>query len=234
MPRNVKYDLLYWKDINGRGEVIKAIFALANVEYTYTDVQLADWMVVKATTPLGHIPVLRIIDADTGETVDQLAESGAIERWLAKRFGVLNLPALGSDATHNSATWTRSWRSWRRSAPTLSSHQTGSGNTTTRSTAATSPTAPETTWPAHSRAWSRTTSGSWRQTAETALATATTSAPRSPRWIWRSSTWSSMLATSATPMHLSRTARRSSTRSSTRSQPRPSCATTMPISMLVL
>ncbi|KAI8872614.1 hypothetical protein GQ42DRAFT_161147 [Ramicandelaber brevisporus] len=103
MPRNVKYDLLYWKDINGRGEVIKAIFALANVDYTYTDVQLADWLAVKATTPLGHVPVLRIIDADTGETLDQLAESGAIERWLAKHFGVLNLPALDSDAAHNSA-----------------------------------------------------------------------------------------------------------------------------------
>ncbi|KAI8871392.1 hypothetical protein GQ42DRAFT_162036 [Ramicandelaber brevisporus] len=103
MPHNVKYDLLYWKDINGRGEVIKAIFALANVDYTYTDVQLADWLAVKATTPLGHVPVLRIIDADTGETVDQLAESGAIERWLAKRLGVLNLPALDNDAKNNNA-----------------------------------------------------------------------------------------------------------------------------------
>jgi len=84
MSDNSSYELTYF---NGRGlaEVSRYLFAAAGVEYKDhrfpSDDDRKAWLALKPTTPLGKVPILTI----NGKTI--LAQSKAIERFLAKRFG---------------------------------------------------------------------------------------------------------------------------------------------------
>jgi len=84
MSDNSSYELTYF---NGRGlaEVCRYLFAAAGVEYKDnrfpSDDDRKTWLALKPSTPLGKVPILTI----NGKVV--LAQSKAIERFLAKRFG---------------------------------------------------------------------------------------------------------------------------------------------------
>ncbi|KAI8869384.1 hypothetical protein GQ42DRAFT_156242 [Ramicandelaber brevisporus] len=90
----VTYELLYFKNACARSESIKAVFTLAGVDFKLSLYDFeGDWASIKSETPLGQVPVLRVHDAATDAVVVQLSDSQAIERFLAKRFGVLNIDA---------------------------------------------------------------------------------------------------------------------------------------------
>ena len=86
-----KYRLTYFHS-QGRGEVIRLLFALAHeafVDERLTESSSASsrpvFDALKGSLPFGQLPVLRI----DGEGGPVLAQSHAIERFLARRFGLM-------------------------------------------------------------------------------------------------------------------------------------------------
>ncbi|KIH50854.1 glutathione S-transferase protein [Ancylostoma duodenale] len=75
----VHYKLTYF---NGRGtaEIIRQVFVLAGQEYEDVRLSFEEWPKHKAEMPFGQIPVLEV----DGK---QLAQSIAIVRFLARKFG---------------------------------------------------------------------------------------------------------------------------------------------------
>ncbi|XP_014669592.1 PREDICTED: hematopoietic prostaglandin D synthase-like [Priapulus caudatus] len=69
---------------NGRGrrETARVMFAAADVKYEDHRIEMADWPQIKPTTSHGYLPIL---------TVDGkcLHQSGAINRYLAPKFGFM-------------------------------------------------------------------------------------------------------------------------------------------------
>ncbi|RKP35777.1 hypothetical protein BJ085DRAFT_28381 [Dimargaris cristalligena] len=78
-----KFELLYAK-FPGIAETSRCLLDYANAQWepTYVD----DLSLLGDTTPYGKVPVLREINAD-GQHIE-LCESRAIERYLARRFGL--------------------------------------------------------------------------------------------------------------------------------------------------
>ncbi|KAF9578799.1 hypothetical protein BGW38_005234 [Lunasporangiospora selenospora] len=77
------YKFLYFP-LNGRGETIRNLLAYGNVDYE--DV-IADWPAMKKDTRFGCVPVL--FETTASGTVLEFSESQAIERYLARKFGLL-------------------------------------------------------------------------------------------------------------------------------------------------
>ncbi|XP_055335400.1 probable glutathione S-transferase 8 [Paramacrobiotus metropolitanus] len=78
---NSKYRLNYF-NAKGSGEVIRWIFAYAGVEYEDNRLDpVTEWPAVKHRAPYGKLPFLEV----DGKV---LGESYAIQRFLAKRFGL--------------------------------------------------------------------------------------------------------------------------------------------------
>lgn len=73
------YELLYFP-ARGRAEQIRLMFALTEAPYTETAPE--NWLEIKPSTHFGRLPVLTM-RSEAGE--QQLAESGAIMRLLARR-----------------------------------------------------------------------------------------------------------------------------------------------------
>ncbi|CAJ0932181.1 unnamed protein product, partial [Mesorhabditis belari] len=75
------YKLTYF-DVRGRGEVPRQLFALAGVPYEDVRITFEEWAEKKGTLqlPYGQLPILEVDGVI-------LAQSGAIARFLAKRFG---------------------------------------------------------------------------------------------------------------------------------------------------
>ena len=71
---------LVYFDVQGRGEVARLLLAAGNIDYEDFRFSFADWPRHKPTTPLGQVPVLYW----DGE---ELAQSGAIARFLARKVG---------------------------------------------------------------------------------------------------------------------------------------------------
>lgn len=76
------YQLMYF-DGRGRAELARWLFAAAGQEYVDTRLKKEEWPQIKPTTPFGQLPVL-IVDDNF-----KLAQSLAIGRFLAKRFGFM-------------------------------------------------------------------------------------------------------------------------------------------------
>uniref|UniRef100_A0A915PCD4 Glutathione S-transferase 1 n=1 Tax=Setaria digitata TaxID=48799 RepID=A0A915PCD4_9BILA len=75
------YKLTYF-NYRGRAEVIRLLFAQANVSYEDVRISRKEWPALKSKTPFGHVPILEV----NGKV---LAESHAIEKYLARKFGLL-------------------------------------------------------------------------------------------------------------------------------------------------
>ncbi|RKP35775.1 hypothetical protein BJ085DRAFT_11951, partial [Dimargaris cristalligena] len=75
---------VYYAKLPGLAETIRSLldYADAKWESTYFD----DWAEIVNSTPYGRVPVLRETTAD-GQRIE-LTESRAIERYLARRFGL--------------------------------------------------------------------------------------------------------------------------------------------------
>ncbi|CAJ0605928.1 unnamed protein product [Cylicocyclus nassatus] len=76
----VQYKLTYF-EARGAAEVIRQIFALAGAEYEDVRISRDEWPKHKAEMPFGQMPVLEV----DGQ---KLAQSFAIARYLAKKFGL--------------------------------------------------------------------------------------------------------------------------------------------------
>ncbi|VDN05715.1 unnamed protein product [Thelazia callipaeda] len=75
------YKLTYF-NVRGRAEVIRLLFALANVSYDDNRITRQEWTSLKPKMPYGQVPVLE-------ENGKLLAQSHAIERYLARNFGFM-------------------------------------------------------------------------------------------------------------------------------------------------
>nr|AAG44695.1 glutathione S-transferase Ia [Onchocerca volvulus] len=80
-PQMEKYTLTYFNG-RGRAEVIRLLFALANVSYEDNRITRDEWKYLKPRTPFGHVPMLNV-------SGNVLGESHAIELLLGGRFGLL-------------------------------------------------------------------------------------------------------------------------------------------------
>ncbi|XP_072038013.1 S-crystallin SL11-like [Amphiura filiformis] len=74
------YKLTYFNG-RGRGEPIRLMFAAKGVPYEDNRIEFKDWPQMKASTPLGSLPILEI----NGK--QKLVESKAINRYMAREFG---------------------------------------------------------------------------------------------------------------------------------------------------
>jgi len=78
---------LHYFNIRGRAEVARLIMAHANVEYEDYRFEFNDFATIKANYPLGQVPVLEV----DGK---MLAQSRAINRFLAKKYGLAGKDAM--------------------------------------------------------------------------------------------------------------------------------------------
>ncbi|KAE9552229.1 hypothetical protein FO519_004573 [Halicephalobus sp. NKZ332] len=76
----VNYTLIYFP-IRGLGETARLMFHYAGVEFTDKKVTPEQWAAMKPLTPYGQLPILEV----DGK---QLAQSSAIYRFLANKFGL--------------------------------------------------------------------------------------------------------------------------------------------------
>ena len=75
------FKLIYFPE-EGKGELIRSIFAHAGVKYEDVRIPFKEWSTFKPTTPFGHVPILEIDSRVT------LTGCGVISRYLAERFGL--------------------------------------------------------------------------------------------------------------------------------------------------
>ncbi|KAF8943037.1 hypothetical protein BGZ47_005857 [Haplosporangium gracile] len=74
--------------VHGQGGVARTLIVIGtNGHSRLTNVHEGDWADYKPTTPFGVMPLLTETSAD-GKTKLQVAESDAIERYLARKFGL--------------------------------------------------------------------------------------------------------------------------------------------------
>jgi len=74
------HELIYF-DAAGRAESIRLLFSIAGVEFTDTRIKGQDWPTVKATTPLGFIPVLKIDDVTYSQSVSLARYAAKLAGW---------------------------------------------------------------------------------------------------------------------------------------------------------
>ncbi|VDP05095.1 unnamed protein product [Heligmosomoides polygyrus] len=84
--RMVQYKLTYF-DGRGTAEIIRQVFAVAKQEFTDVRFSHEEWPKHKAEMPFGQLPVLEV----DGK---QLAQSFAIVRFLARKFGLAGKTAF--------------------------------------------------------------------------------------------------------------------------------------------
>ncbi|KAI8872199.1 hypothetical protein GQ42DRAFT_161497 [Ramicandelaber brevisporus] len=84
---STQYELIYFPVV-GRAETSKALLTIADASWKYTTVTFEEWPAIKSTTPFGHLPILHEFDPATGEKAFEVAESSAIETYLATKFGL--------------------------------------------------------------------------------------------------------------------------------------------------
>ncbi|KXZ46904.1 hypothetical protein GPECTOR_39g398 [Gonium pectorale] len=73
---------LYYFALPGRGEVARLALNLGKVDFEEVIVDQTTWPQLKPTTPFGQVPILELPDGK------KLAQSGAIDRYVAKLAGL--------------------------------------------------------------------------------------------------------------------------------------------------
>jgi glutathione S-transferase len=81
-----EYKLTYFNG-RGLGETARLLFAAAGQRFTDVRIEQKDWPTIKATTPFGQVPTLEV----DGKVYGQ---SGAIQRFLAREFGLFGSSEL--------------------------------------------------------------------------------------------------------------------------------------------
>lgn len=81
---NCSYKLIYF-NLKGKAEVIRILFKLANQPFEDVRIEFAQWPSLKQNFPFKQLPVLEVTQ-DSKVTV--IAQSNAIIRFLADRFGL--------------------------------------------------------------------------------------------------------------------------------------------------
>ncbi|KAF9929044.1 hypothetical protein FBU30_001887 [Linnemannia zychae] len=79
--------ILRYFHVHGQGSVIRTLIAIGSGIVNLTNIHEGDWSTYRETTPFGVMPLLTETSAD-GKTSIQIAESDAIERYLARKFGL--------------------------------------------------------------------------------------------------------------------------------------------------
>ncbi|KAM4707912.1 hematopoietic prostaglandin D synthase-like [Discoglossus pictus] len=74
------YKLTYF-NLEGKGEIIRYLFAYLNVKYEDKRIEFADWPAIKPTIPYGKVPILEIDGVHYNQSL-------AIARYLAKKAGL--------------------------------------------------------------------------------------------------------------------------------------------------
>ncbi|KAI8994437.1 glutathione S-transferase, partial [Gaertneriomyces semiglobifer] len=97
------YSVFYWK-VPALADCIRLLLELGGATYENTHPTVGDWPQEKETTPYGHVPVLTETRSDGTKFV--LAESHAIERYLAKTF------LYHGSTPHETATIEQHHESW--------------------------------------------------------------------------------------------------------------------------
>ncbi|KAG0222658.1 hypothetical protein BGW41_005880 [Actinomortierella wolfii] len=82
---SAKYQLHYF-GVHGLAMPIRALLSVGGADWSTKFETFESWANVKSTTPFGTLPVLTVTK-ESGETLS-IPESGAIERYLAKTFGM--------------------------------------------------------------------------------------------------------------------------------------------------
>jgi glutathione S-transferase len=77
---------LHYFNLRARGELIRLLFAVADVRYEDHRIDFKDWLPLKPTFLFQQLPVLEFCSAD-GKTT-QINQSGTIAMFLAKEFGL--------------------------------------------------------------------------------------------------------------------------------------------------
>nr|AYN44508.1 glutathione S-transferase S14 [Brachionus rotundiformis] len=75
------YKLSYF-DFNGRGELLRLIFAVSNTDYIDERIKFEDWKEKKINAPLKQVPILKVDDEPV------LVQSMAIARYLATEMNL--------------------------------------------------------------------------------------------------------------------------------------------------
>jgi len=79
---------LTYFNVQGKGETIRLILEVAKADYEDTRTTFPEWAPLKETTPFGQLPVIKV----DGE---ELAQSGAIIRFLARKYDLAGDGELG-------------------------------------------------------------------------------------------------------------------------------------------
>ncbi|VEL11292.1 unnamed protein product [Protopolystoma xenopodis] len=78
--------LIYF-NLRGRGELIRLVFATGGLKLEQVRMDLGDWTKMKPLMKTGQVPTLEVTKSN-GE-IEQLSESGAIVRALARMLGMM-------------------------------------------------------------------------------------------------------------------------------------------------
>lgn len=84
---NSKFTFHYF-EFHGLGTCARALLCFGEAQWDNKLQSMDDWPQIKDTTAFGTLPVLIETNTVTGETFE-IPDSGAIERYLAKKFGLL-------------------------------------------------------------------------------------------------------------------------------------------------
>ncbi|KAG9323298.1 hypothetical protein KVV02_002277 [Mortierella alpina] len=82
--KDSQFEVRYFA-LHGLGNLTRVLLASSGAKFKFTNVDPEDWPAVKPEAPFGVMPLLKETTSD-GKVI-QVAESDAIERYLAKRFG---------------------------------------------------------------------------------------------------------------------------------------------------
>ncbi|CAO3567470.1 unnamed protein product [Mortierella alpina] len=84
---NAKFTFHYFP-FHGLGAGARALLCFGEAQWDDKRQSMDEWPQIKGTTAFGTLPVLTETNTATGETFE-VPDSGAIERYLAKKFGLL-------------------------------------------------------------------------------------------------------------------------------------------------